>query len=130
MRSLPYFCRRADFASPAFAGAEIDGIARNMVQSSDQLPALLSGLAYLLALLFTVTGVLKLKEHVSNPQQTPLRSSLIRFLVGGALLALPIVYQAMMVTFNAGVNPDFDGGTIRPYNSSPPCLAASRPSYR
>lgn len=99
------------FASPAFAGAEIDGIARNMVESSDQLPALLSGFAYLLALLFAVTGVLKLKEHVSNPQQTPLRSALIRFLVGGALLALPIIYQAMMVTFNAGVNPDFDGGT-------------------
>lgn len=98
-------------ASPAFAGAEIDGIARNMVQSSDQLPALLSGLAYLLALLFTVTGVLKLKEHVSNPQQTPLRSALIRFLVGGALLALPIMYEAMMLTFNGGVNPDFDGNT-------------------
>lgn len=95
----------------AYAGAEIDGIARNMVQSSDQLPGLIAALSYLIALVFAVTGVLKLKEHVSNPQQTPLRAALIRFLVGGALLALPMIYQAMAVTINAGQNPVYDGNT-------------------
>jgi hypothetical protein len=96
---------------PAFAGAEIDQVAQNMVASTDQMPALIAGVSYLLALLFAVTGILKLKEHVSNPTQTPLRTPVIRFLVGGGLLALPMVYQAMAVTINGGTNPTFDPST-------------------
>lgn len=97
------------YASNAYAGAtEIDDVARNVVTSAELLPGLLTGLAYILALLFGVTGVLKLKEHVDNPNQTPLRTPVIRFLVGGGLLALPIVYDAMRRTFFPGALPLFD----------------------
>ncbi len=85
----------------AFA-QELDDVTRNMVESADQLPGLLTSVAYLLALLFGVTGILKLKEHVESPSQTPLRTSIIRFLIGGALLALPIVYEAMLTAINGG----------------------------
>lgn len=100
-------------ASPllAFAAdtdAQFDKIAKNIVTSSDRLPGFISGMSYLLALIFAVTGILKLKEHVTNPTQTPLRVPIIRFIVGGALLALPILYEAMSVAINGGENPVFD----------------------
>lgn len=94
--------------SPAHAASDANDVARNIVQTSDRLPALVSAFSYLLALLFAVTGILRLKEHVSNPTQTPLRTPIIRFLVGGGLLALPIIYQAMATSINGGTNPVFD----------------------
>ena len=82
----------------AFAQATVSEVAQNIADSNDFLPGLITGISYLLALLFGVTGILKLREHVENPNQTPLRVPLIRFLAGGALLALPIVLEAAMRT--------------------------------
>jgi len=73
----------------------VSAIAQNMVESSHRLPGLISGLAYILALLFGALGILKLKEHVESPQNTPIREGMIRLLAGGALLALPTIYTAM-----------------------------------
>ncbi|MCB1147702.1 MAG: hypothetical protein KDK38_12960, partial [Leptospiraceae bacterium] len=58
--------------SPALA-QEVDDIAKNIVSGSDQLPGLISAISYGLGLLLGVLGVLKLKDHVENPTQTPLR---------------------------------------------------------
>lgn len=82
--------------APAHAGAaaDISDVAQNVTLSAERLPGLISGVSYLLALLFGVTGILKLREHVENPNQTPLRTPLIRFIAGGGLLALPIVLEA------------------------------------
>jgi len=90
----------------AFA-QEADDVTRNIVESSQDLPGLLTAVAYLLALLLGVTAILKLKEHVENPSQTPLRTPVIRFLIGGALLALPMVYDAMLNTINGGQQATF-----------------------
>lgn len=87
---------------PAAAQVDANSIARNMVESSAGLPGLLSAVSYLLALMFGIMGVLKLKEHVENPSQKELKDALIRFAAGGALLALPIVYEAMLVAINGG----------------------------
>ncbi len=97
-------------ASPAFA-IQVDEVSENIVESSSLLPGLISALSYVLALIFAITGILKLRDHVENPQQVPLRVPVIRFLVGGGLLALPIISEAMAVTINGGVNPDFDPAT-------------------
>ena len=94
--------------SPASAASQIDDISGNIAESTSLLPGLISAFSYLLALIFAITGILKLREHVENPQQVPLRVPVVRFLVGGGLLALPIIYEAMAVTINGGVNPNFD----------------------
>lgn len=86
----------------AFAGTEVDDLLRNVNTSISSMPALLTATSYLLALLFGVTGLLKLKDHVENPNQTQLRTPIIRFLIGGALLTLPIVYEAMKATIMPG----------------------------
>lgn len=73
-------------------------IAENIADSIAALPGLLTSVAYLFGLLLGVLGVLKVKDHVENPGQTPLKDGAIRMASGGALFALPIVYEAMSNT--------------------------------
>ncbi len=87
---------------------ELDDVTNNIRASISTLPGLITAISYLLALLLGITGILKLKEHVENPTQTPIRTPIIRFIIGGALLALPIIYEAMLVSIDGGERTDFD----------------------
>ncbi|MBU0799649.1 MAG: hypothetical protein KKA05_01470 [Alphaproteobacteria bacterium] len=78
-------------------------IASNITASMTQLPSLLAGVAYLFGILLGVLGILKIKDHVENPGQTPLKDGAIRLAAGGGLFALPIIYESMLNTVgNAG----------------------------
>ena len=77
---------------------DFSSIAKNITESIEQVPGMITGLAYMMGLLLGVLGVLKIKDHVENPQQTPLKDGAIRLAAGGGLFALPIIYEAMFVT--------------------------------
>jgi len=77
-------------------------IAENITASISGIPGLLSGVAYMFGILLGVLGILKIKDHVENPAQTPLKDGAIRLAAGGGLFALPIVYEAMQSTLNEG----------------------------
>lgn len=86
----------------AWAANNFGNIARNIQGSIADVPGLLSGLAYMFGIILGVLGVLKIKDHVENPGQTPLKDGAIRLAAGGALFALPIIYEAMLNTVGAG----------------------------
>lgn len=94
-------------ASSASVYAASTGVAQatdNIVASTSQLPGLVTALCYLMGLLFGVTGVLKLKDHVdsrasSSTSPVPLRTPIIRFLTGGAFFALPMIFEAAARAF-------------------------------
>ena len=73
-------------------------IASNIITSMADLPGLLSGVSYMFGILIGVLGILKIKDHVENPNNTPLKDGAIRLAAGGGLFALPIIYQAMFNT--------------------------------
>jgi hypothetical protein len=77
-------------------------IAENITTSISGIPGLLSGVAYMFGILLGVLGILKIKDHVENPAQTPLKDGAIRLAAGGGLFALPIVYEAMQQTLQPG----------------------------
>jgi hypothetical protein len=85
-------------------GNDFSSIARNVTDSISELPGLLTGVAYMLGILLGVLGILKIKDHVENPTQTPLQHGAIRLTAGGGLFALPIVYEAMQQTIGDGNN--------------------------
>jgi hypothetical protein len=85
-------------------GPTASDIAENIVTTSNLIPALLTGLAYVLGLILCITGIFKIKEHVENPNNAPLRNGVIRLLVGGAMFALPIVTEAAYLAIS-GENP-------------------------
>ena len=84
--------------SPALA-ADANAIAANAVASSQELPGLVAAFCYALGLLLGVQAIFKIKEHVENPNQAPLRTGVIRLLAGGALFSLPLIYRAIFLTF-------------------------------
>ncbi|MCB9983330.1 MAG: hypothetical protein H6861_06625 [Rhodospirillales bacterium] len=73
-------------------------IARNITESIEELPGMVTAISYMIGLLMGVLGVMKLKDHVENPSQTPLKDGAIRLAAGGALFALPIVFESMLNT--------------------------------
>lgn len=81
----------------------IGGVMCNVVQASSTLPGLLSAICYLAGLLLGVLAILKLKDHVLNPNQTPLSEGVKRFAVGGMLFALPIIINAVYNSVAAGI---------------------------
>lgn len=88
-------------AAPAHANT-FSTIAENIITSIENLPGLLTGVSYMFGILLGVLGILKIKDHVEQPTQTPLKEGAIRLAAGGALFALPIVFEAMLETVDAG----------------------------
>lgn len=88
----------------AFAGNNFGNIAENITNSIATVPGLLTAMSYLFGILLGVLGIMKIKDHVENPTQTPLKDGAIRLAAGGALFALPIIYEAMFETVGAGAN--------------------------
>lgn len=80
------------FAQPVVA-VSVDDMGENIVEASAELPAIITAAAYLAGLTLGVQGVIKLKNHVDNPQQTPIRVPAIRFLACGCLLAIQYLFD-------------------------------------
>ena len=76
------------------------GIMENIATSLNTTPGLVTAASYLLAILFGVLGIVKLKDHVENPNGTALKIPTIHFLVGGGLFALPTVVKAVVNTID------------------------------
>lgn len=82
----------------AFAQKNMTTIVENIGDSIEGVPGLISGVSYMMGILFGVLGILKIKDHVENPSSAPLQQGAIRLAAGGGLFALPIVYEAMRNT--------------------------------
>lgn len=91
-----------DAEAGAAGGNNFGSIASNINTSISSIPGLLTALAYLFGILLAVLGIMKIKDHVENPSQTPLKDGAIRLAVGGALFALPIIFEAMKNTPGSG----------------------------
>ncbi len=89
-------------SSQAHAANTFSNIGSNVIGSIETLPGLLTGLSYMLGIVIGVLGVLKIKDHVENPNNTPLKDGAIRLAAGGGLFALPIIYEAMFNTVGDG----------------------------
>ena len=85
----------------AAAGNDVSKIAQNITTSIQSVPFLITAISYLLGILLVVLGIMKIKDHVENPSQTPIKDGAIRLLVGGALFAIPIVSEAFLNTIGA-----------------------------
>lgn len=80
------------------AGNNFSDIARNINDSIEELPGLVTGVSYMMGLLLGTLGIMKIKDHVENPSQTPLKDGAVRLAAGGALFGLPIVFESMLNT--------------------------------
>ena len=65
-------------------------------------PKLISAACYVGGAAFVGTGVMKVKQHVDNPGQTPLREGLVRLGAGGVLVAAPALTSVMTTSSGVG----------------------------
>ncbi len=87
---------------------DVTDVAENIVNNVSQLPWFISAIAYLTGVYFGAVGVDKLRQHVENPAQVKIGAATGHFLGGGALLALPTIYSAMMKAFSGGTSSSYD----------------------
>ena len=88
----------------AYAEGGFNDIAGNIVDSISNFPTLISAVSYLFGMLLMVLGVMKIKDHVENPTQEPLKNGAIRLAAGGGLFALPILSEAALATVGEGTS--------------------------
>lgn len=98
------------FASvSAHAATNMGTLAANVQQSIANVPGLLTAVCYIFGVILVILGILKLKEHVEKPDQTPLKEAFIRLVIGGALFALPLLTT---VAFNTVDNASGATGAV------------------
>lgn len=79
---------------PCQGNGQVSDIICNVIDSSSGLPGFVTAIAYFVGVIVAITGILKLKDHVLNPNQTPISDAAKRFVGGGALFALPLITEA------------------------------------
>ncbi len=79
-------------------GVSIGGIANNINNSVSGVQLLVQGGAFLIGVCLVVAGLLKLKAHKENPQQTPLGLAMVFLVVGALLTAIPSVLLTLQYT--------------------------------
>lgn len=68
----------------------------NMEKSASRIPNLITTTAFVAGIALAIAGVFKIKAHVDNPAQAPLKDGMIRLAIGGALIAFPLLTNIMV----------------------------------
>ena len=89
----------------ALAGAiNANDLVGNIMESSKSFTDMINLLGYIGGSGLAVAGIFKLKQHVDNPGQHPMKDGLMRLAAGGGLLALPFMTRAMQGSVSNGNN--------------------------
>ena len=89
-------------AQPAAAAVTFQEVSNNIISSFQNIPGLLSIMCYITGIILVILGVIKIKEHMEKPDQTPLKEGATKLVVGGALLAVPFLLDVVLNTITAG----------------------------
>ncbi len=84
------------------AGDTLGGVITNTLESLQTTPGIISVIAYIMGLILGFMGIIKLKEHVENPNQTQIWDPIKRFVAGGFFFALPYVIGVVTNTVADG----------------------------
>lgn len=85
----------------------------NIITASSGFNNLISVVCWIGGAGLGVAGIFKLKNHVDNPGQTPMKDGLVRLGCGGGLLAFPFIMQAMQGSINNGSNPKMNAVDLK-----------------
>lgn len=76
----------------------LGGVMMEVQETTSNIPGMFAGFSYLCGLVFGFLAIIKTKEHVENPNQTPIWDPLKRTLAAGCFFALPAVVRAVVET--------------------------------
>ena len=96
------FIAASSTESFAAGATTIRDMTNNMVSASSGFQNLISTVCWIGGSGLGVAGIFKLKNHVDNPGQTPMKDGLIRIACGGGLLSFPFIQTAMQGSISNG----------------------------
>jgi hypothetical protein len=103
----------------AFAAAKtFKNMSDNIVTASSGFQNMISTVCWLGGAGLGVAGIFKLKQHVDNPGQTPMKDGLVRLGAGGGLLAFPFIQQAMQGSISNGSLATVNGAALKMKDSA------------
>lgn len=88
-------------------------MSNNIVTASSGFQNMISTVCWLGGAGLGVAGIFKLKQHVDNPGQTPMKDGLVRIGAGGGLLAFPFIQNAMSGSIADGQTDALDGAVLK-----------------
>lgn len=83
-------------------GDTLGGVISSLLSSTNRVPGLFKGFSYLIGIFFGFWGIMKLKDHVESPNNTPIWDPVKRFIAGGSFFALPTVMGAAITSLTGG----------------------------
>lgn len=104
MSAEPAFAQLA--GGGACANGTLGGMMCNIINGTEGLPGVITGFAYMAGLIAGFLGIMKLRQHVENPNSVEIWDPIKRFIMGGAFFALPYVASALKTTIEG------TGGTV------------------
>lgn len=97
---------------------DLTDASKNIVTAVSGTVALISTLAYIAGAGLALAGIFKLKQHVDNPAQAPMKDALIRLACGGMFLSLPFMMRIMQGSISDGDTGKIDVTGMALENSS------------
>lgn len=97
----------------AFAQATFTTMSKNIINATSGFTNLISTLCWVGGAGLGVAGIFKLKNHVDNPGQIPMKDGLVRLGAGGGLLGFPFIQSAMQGSISAGATDKLDASTLK-----------------
>lgn len=79
----------------AFAQQKLGNIIQNTMFSWGKLQGVFSSVAWIMGSFLGAAAIFKFKDHVDNPQQTPVSAGVKRMIAGGMFLSLPFTTNAV-----------------------------------
>lgn len=101
----------AGSSADAFASgnaSDLVDMTDNVITATSGFTNLISTLAYIAGAGLALAGVFKLKQHVDNPAQAPMKDALIRLACGGLFLSLPFLLNVMQGSISNGEDAEVD----------------------
>jgi hypothetical protein len=89
-------------AGPAFAAGQLSDSLVNTRDNLASLPVFINYASYIIGTALGVAGVSKLKAHVDNPGQTPIKDGLGRIGAAGLFISLPYLLDMIRSTQSVG----------------------------
>ena len=92
----------ASTEAAAQSAIDFSTMSKNIITAASGFNGLISTVCWIGGAGLGVAGIFKLKNHVDNPAQTPMKDGLVRLGCGGGLLAFPFIMQAMQGSISNG----------------------------
>lgn len=77
---------------------DLDSLTKQVGEQTGNIPTFINIICYIFGVALVALGIVKLKQHIEQPTQAPLKDGIARVAFGALLLALPFVLGLVLKT--------------------------------